>query len=123
RRGVAAFRCLMGDLLGWQPRNAASCVPRGSLRYGRAMRRRHANTGNIYRVPTPSTPPSRHPLAWMPLAVVALGAVASAVHGPIAQPAGYHAFADRRAWGGIAYAGNVLSNLGFALVGGWLLHA
>src|SRR5690606_13784017 len=72
-------------------------APRESPIWAGNVRRRHANTGNIYCVPTPSTPPSRHPLAWMPLAVVALGAVASAVHGPIAQPADYHAFADRRA--------------------------
>lgn len=50
-------------------------------------------------------------LALLPT-VVLLG------HGPIAQPADYHAFADQRALGWLPNAGNVLSNLGFLLVGG-----
>jgi hypothetical protein len=33
------------------------------------------------------------------------------------QPADYHAFADRGAWGGVPYAMDVLSNLPFALAG------
>lgn len=50
-----------------------------------------------------------------------LGAIALAMlwHGPIAQPASYHAFADERAFLGIPRALDVLSNLGFALVGAW----
>lgn len=42
----------------------------------------------------------------------------------VAQPAGYHGFADQRAWGAIPHALDVLSNLGFlvaALAGGGLL--
>ncbi len=52
---------------------------------------------------------------------VILGALAVAMlwHGPIAQPASYHHFADERAFLGIPRAGDVLSNLGFALVGAW----
>lgn len=37
--------------------------------------------------------------------------------GPIAQPAGYHDFADARGWLGLPRAADVLSNLGFLLVG------
>jgi hypothetical protein len=37
---------------------------------------------------------------------------------PIPQDPAYHAFADQRAWGGVANAQNVLSNLPFLLVGG-----
>ena len=33
----------------------------------------------------------------------------------VAQPEHYHAFADQRSWLGLAYAGDVLSNLGFVL--------
>ncbi len=40
-------------------------------------------------------------------------------HGPIAQPADYHRFADTRAWLGIPHAADVLSNLPF-LLAGWL---
>ena len=41
---------------------------------------------------------------------------------PIAQPAGYHRFADQRAFWQLPMAMDVLSNLGFALAGvvGWL---
>ena len=43
---------------------------------------------------------------------------------PIAQPAHYHAFADNTWWADVPHAGDVISNLGFALVavwGGWHL--
>lgn len=46
-------------------------------------------------------------------------------HGPVAQLADYHAFADQRSWHGLAHAGDVLSNLAFALAalyGAWRLH-
>lgn len=39
--------------------------------------------------------------------------------GPVAQPPEYHAFAAARAWLGLPNAADVLSNLGFALVGLW----
>ncbi len=43
--------------------------------------------------------------------------VALLAAGPIALPAGYHDFADRRVLFGIPHAGDVLSNLPFLLVG------
>lgn len=54
------------------------------------------------------------------LALIALLAVtALALHGPIVQWAGYHAFADERALAGVPHAWNVLSNLPFAVAGLW----
>lgn len=54
---------------------------------------------------------------------VAIGLIAAAmmVHGPIAQPVGYHDFADARSWLGIPRAADVLSNVPFALVALWAL--
>src|SRR5690349_14144070 len=49
------------------------------------------------------------------LAVMAAGAAALAP--PIAQNPAYHRLADARAWLGIPNALNVLSNVGFVLVG------
>lgn len=52
--------------------------------------------------------------------IVTLGLVAAGLaYGPIAQWDDYHAFADRSVWLGIPHAGDVLSNLGFALVALW----
>jgi hypothetical protein len=66
----------------------------------------------------------KHPAArWAPLALVALVAVAMAIHGPIAQPECYHEFADTRALAGVPNAGDVLSNLGFLAAGAWGLWA
>lgn len=56
---------------------------------------------------------------WLPLALVTLAIVAMLVHGPIAQLDHYHEFADTRALFGIPNAGDVLSNVGFAMVGLW----
>lgn len=50
-------------------------------------------------------------------AVVLLAVVALLMHGRIEQIADYHHFADQRSGFGIACAGDVLSNLGFALAG------
>ena len=50
-------------------------------------------------------------LLVLPLAVLFLAA------GPIAQDPAYHAFADSRALLGMAHFGNVVSNLGFLVVG------
>lgn len=69
-----------------------------------------------------STHPSRLPQRFHAglLALLALlAATALALHGPIVQWAGYHDFADARAWGPLPNALNVLSNLPFALVGLW----
>lgn len=56
----------------------------------------------------------RHLLPWT---IVILVAAALAWYGPIAQLEHYHDFADHRSWLGIPNAGDVLSNLGFAVVG------
>ena len=55
----------------------------------------------------------------LPLAVVALAALAMALHGPIGQLTDYHHFADASTWLGIPHAGDVLSNAIFALVALW----
>ncbi len=44
-------------------------------------------------------------------------ALSSAWAAPLAQVAHYHAFADQSDWLGLPHAGDVLSNLGFALAG------
>jgi hypothetical protein len=59
-----------------------------------------------------------HPLLLPALITLVLG-LAMLLHGPIAQLPNYHHFADRRAAFGIANAADVLSNLGFAIVGAW----
>ena len=48
---------------------------------------------------------------------VAFIMIAMAAYGPIAQPDNYHHFADQRSLFGVANGGEVLSNLGFLLVG------
>lgn len=48
--------------------------------------------------------------------VIALAALPAVP--PIGQDPAYHDFADQRGWLGLAHAGNLLSNLGFLLVGG-----
>ena len=59
----------------------------------------------------------RHFPAFSTLAVL----VALWLHGPIAQFAGYHDFADQHSVAGIAHAGDVLSNLCFAAVALWAM--
>ena len=56
---------------------------------------------------------------YLPAFFTLLCGLAMLVHGPIGQPANYHAFADHTDFLGIPYANDVLSNLGFALVGSW----
>lgn len=63
--------------------------------------------------------PRPSPLYHLPLAIVVLAIAAMLWHGPIAQLANYHDFADSRAWFGLPNAADVLSNLGFFLVGAW----
>ena len=54
---------------------------------------------------------------WLLLAIVIACVIAAIAYGPIPQPPGYHAFADRRSLFGIANFWNVASNLPFLLVG------
>ena len=56
---------------------------------------------------------------WLLAFIAGSLALALGLHGPIAQWAGYHAFADARPWLGLPNAENVLSNLPFALIGLW----
>lgn len=51
------------------------------------------------------------------LFMAATALVALVWHGPIPQPAGYHAFADQRALLGIPHFWNVVSSLPFTLIG------
>lgn len=73
-------------------------------------------------MPTESHPvlqaqaPSRALWLW---AIAAVLGAAMWLHGPIAQWADYHAFADRRTWLDIPNAANVLSNLPFLIAGCW----
>jgi len=55
----------------------------------------------------------------LPLLVTVLLAAAALFHGPIAQPAGYHDFADQQVLFGIPHFADVISNLGFALTALW----
>ena len=55
----------------------------------------------------------------LPLLVTGLLVAAAWLHGPIAQPAGYHDFADQNIAFGIPHFADVISNLGFALVAIW----
>jgi hypothetical protein len=55
----------------------------------------------------------------LPTALTLIVVALAVVVGPIPQFAHYHDFADQRAWLGIPNAADVLSNLGFAVVGAW----
>lgn len=72
-------------------------------------------------MPSSTAAASRHDLVLLGLAAVL--ALALMLHGPIAQWAGYHAFADQRSAWRIPHAADVLSNLPFALAGLWALWA
>lgn len=61
----------------------------------------------------------KSPHRRFPLVITALLAAAAAWHGPIAQPAGYHDFADQAVVFGIPHFADVISNLGFALIALW----
>lgn len=62
------------------------------------------------------------PLDRVPTLVTVTAAAAMLVYGPIEQFANYHDLADRRVVFGVPYAGDVLSNAGFAVVGLWGLR-
>lgn len=55
----------------------------------------------------------------LPLLITALAVIALLIHGPIAQLPHYHEFADQRTLFGVPNGADVLSNIGFALVGLW----
>lgn len=55
----------------------------------------------------------------LPLGILVMVAAAMVGWGRIPQAAHYHLFADTRAIAGVANGGDVLSNLGFAIVGVW----
>jgi len=55
----------------------------------------------------------------LPMAALVAVAVAMVGWGRIPQPAQYHAFADARVLWGVPYGADVLSNVGFAVVGLW----
>lgn len=56
-------------------------------------------------------------VVYLPALFTLLSGLMMLVPGPVGQPANYHAFADHTDFLGIPYANDVLSNLGFALVG------
>jgi len=58
----------------------------------------------------------------IPLVITLVASAFLVLHGPIAQLSHYHDFADQSAWLGIPHTADVLSNIGFAVVGvlGWL---
>lgn len=58
-------------------------------------------------------------LIHLPPIVTLTMAAALVAHGPIAQFAHYHEFADQSVWMGVPHAGDVLSNLAFAAVAVW----
>jgi hypothetical protein len=62
---------------------------------------------------------SRRTGVWVLVGLTVLTAVVAALMPRFAQPLSYHQFADRRSWFGIANFGDVVSNLGFAIVGLW----
>ena len=68
----------------------------------------------------PASSPTR--LRSVPMLIVLAAAVALVLHGPVAQFAGYHHFADHRAWLGIPNALDVLSNVGFTVIGAYGLY-
>lgn len=55
----------------------------------------------------------------LPLLLTLIAALLMLLHGPIPQPRDYHHFADSRGWPGIPHVADVLSNLGFAMIGIW----
>ena len=56
---------------------------------------------------------------WVPTILTVAGGVLLLVHGPLPQPAHYNEFADHSVLWGIPHAGDVLSNMGFAVVAAW----
>jgi hypothetical protein len=55
----------------------------------------------------------------LPLLVTISIGILLLLHGPIAQPAHYHEFADHSVFAGIPHAADVLSNIGFFVIAVW----
>jgi hypothetical protein len=58
-------------------------------------------------------------ISYLPILTTVLIAALMIIHGPIAQLAHYHDFADQRSILHIPHAADVLSNIGFAVVAVW----
>ena len=58
-------------------------------------------------------------LHYIPTFAIAIVVLLMLLHGPIAQPAHYHEFADDSLWVSIPHAADVLSNVGFAVAALW----
>jgi len=54
---------------------------------------------------------------WLVVLIALAGALAALLLPPLKQPQAYHQFADQRTWFGIPNFLNVISNVGFLLVG------
>lgn len=63
--------------------------------------------------------PSTWRVAAALLPGILLGVVLMSIYGPFPQAQSYHNFADTRVFLGIPHTGDVLTNLGFFIVGGW----
>lgn len=61
----------------------------------------------------------RHLLTRLPLVIVIAAGLLMLIHGPIAQPINYHDFADQSVLARLPHAADVLSNIGFTLIGLW----
>ena len=61
----------------------------------------------------------RRALTYLPSLIFAVCCVAMIAHGPIRQTENYHAFADNISLLGLPNTRDVISNLGFALIGLW----
>lgn len=58
-------------------------------------------------------------ISHLPVLLIVACCLALLAYGPIPQFDNYHAFSDHRTWLGLPHAGDVLSNLGFAVIGLW----
>jgi hypothetical protein len=58
-------------------------------------------------------------IVHIPLLITLLAIAVVLLYGPIEQVAGYHDFADTRSLFGVPNAADILSNIGFALIGAW----
>jgi hypothetical protein len=67
----------------------------------------------------PKVPVMKHWIHSLPTLVVLTACGLLLAYGPIPLPAGYHQFADQSVFLGVPHAADVLSNLGFLLVGMW----